>query len=128
MAHVHAGNLITPARVTRGLDGFSSLMNFVRNSDDNRKSSSVSNIVNITHPRGRPETPTFRPLPSINVPRGDRESAKPSHAVHVNYSPKITVNGGSPEAKQDFAQMLDDHSRVITDLVRQEIDNREARA
>lgn len=35
----------------------------------------------------------------------------------VNYSPNITIMGGSPTAKEDFKKMLKDHEKDITKLI-----------
>lgn len=37
--------------------------------------------------------------------------------ANVNYSPNITIMGGSPTAKEDFKKMLKDHEKDITKLI-----------
>jgi hypothetical protein len=35
----------------------------------------------------------------------------------INYSPNVTINGGSPSAKEDFKKMLKDHEKDITKML-----------
>ncbi len=51
-----------------------------------------------------------------------------SQTATINYSPKITVNGASPEAKQDFQAMLNEHANHISRLVADNMETRRLRA
>ena len=38
----------------------------------------------------------------------------------MNYSPNVTIQGGSPTAKEDFKKILQDHSRELHSIVREQ--------
>ncbi|HQU82866.1 MAG TPA: phage tail tape measure protein [Pyrinomonadaceae bacterium] len=51
-----------------------------------------------------------------------------SNGAVINYSPQVTINGGSDEAKQEFRTMLYDHVRDIDRIVARLINNGRSRA
>ncbi len=104
LAYVHAGNMITPARQTRGVKGFSELMTLARNTNRPNGESLPNHLI---------DAPT-------NV--GGQTAA-----TTVHYSPTVNINGAKPGAEKRFREELNEHTAHITRIFTREIDRSRAR-
>lgn len=59
-------------------------------------------------------------LKTAMTQRGSKKGGGYGGATTINYNPTTTISGGSPSAKEDFAQMLKHHKDEILSLVRKE--------
>jgi TP901 family phage tail tape measure protein len=101
LAMVHAGNVITPARVTKGIGDISGLLS-------GAKPKNVEGLGDVNFS-----------LNSFNGSRGEDSSS----SVVIQYSPQITVNGGSKKAKEEFRALLYAHTKDLEKIVADRMNN-----
>lgn len=103
LVRVHAGNMITPARTTRGVKGFSELMTMARNANHANDESMPNHLIDARNVGGQ------------------------TSATTVHYSPTVNINGAKPGAEKRFREELNEHTAHITRIFTREIDRSRAR-
>lgn len=102
MAMLHAGNVITPAKTTKGLSGFNSLMSLAKENE------------------------------FLRATRNDEAkrilSSTSTQTINLTYSPSVTVDGNDKNSKAEFQAMLNDHSKQIEHMISRIMENRRTRA
>ncbi|HEV7701062.1 MAG TPA: phage tail tape measure protein [Pyrinomonadaceae bacterium] len=98
-AYVHAGNTITPAKKRAYKEPGHGLLSDLTNEVESLRSA-------------------------------DRQTAGPGRptTISVNYSPSVVIHGADDKAKAEFAQMLEDHSRIFERKLAKVIKRAEVRA
>lgn len=135
-AYVHAGNVITPARVTKGLSGFDQLMTWVRESRNQAQTPSIFNSFKVSTGEAsttnssttitgnnRPNYPLPKLMgvppelatldPAVATLAGGKQATAARTNVTINAPLSVTVNGGGEKAKDEFAGMLQAHARRL---------------
>lgn len=129
-AYVHAGNVITPAKTTKGLRGYNDLMGFVR--DKRNRNDTAESFANLKFPK------KDRGLSADGNERGVSNGTPPvrsprSQAANVYYSPQVTINVNESDGQQDIGRIvteaLDQHyektfPKLVRDLTKEMDDGR----
>ena len=136
MAMVHRGNVITPARVTRGLEGFTDLMSLARSSD--QTNSTEPGILNLFPKFGNDVasptdgTPDFagRSMPSFS-PQFLQNAGSSPVTIHVTIEAPLTIqtNGAiDPNSLKEIQKTHERQIETLREMVETKLDPRELNA
>lgn len=154
-AYVHSGNTITPARVTRGLEGYNDLMGYVRDKrsrsepfdglvnsvfadrQENSPSSTEPSILNLVSDFGNIKDPSspkgglgFEPSPTLSPQVLQTNSSAPIN-INVTIEAPLTIQASGPVDQNSIRELQKTHElqmETIREMIETKLDPRELSA